>query len=642
MRLIIFFMSFFSLLPSFADTSTCREKSDAHALSLRTTNYVMELDLDESKHQVQGKSTITWVNRSPDAVSTLRLYMYLNAFSNRKSSYLRNGRGIGSDQVDDRPAEDWGWVKVSQAHQEKVEEPLKQSYVSPTDGNPEDQTVLEIALWEPVDAGDTLRLELEFESKLPRIFGRSGFAEFSFMHWVHWYPKLGVYEEDLDGTWGWNCHQFLPQMEFYGNHGNYEVLINAPSHWTLGGSGCMGVSVLDDSRSRFHFVAHDVIDFAWVASPHLQVIEEQWNDVHLRYLYPSSHAGHADRLVQAATFGLEYMTQYVGDYPYTTLTVLDPPVYGLRSGFMEYPTYITGGSFYAWPRQIRTIESLVLHEFAHQYFMQLLANNEKEEAWLDEGFATYYEDRIMEAMLGERSSLFDVFGYHVSNSAFTRNEYVSIAEGKTDPIGTKSWEIEGPYKAIIYSKTATFLKTLECYMGRQDFDAMMRRYFEAHKFTNPRGEDFLNLLRATLKTQDDNILSPHADAFIDEAIFGTSTCDYLIKDVKQDGQGGIFDHTIRLERRGDLSIPVEVAVKFEDGVDQLLVWDGQEQAHEMHLSGPHRILSVEIDPHRKNQMDINFNNNSFAARPGKLGRAKYAGKLAFWFQQITNTLAVLL
>jgi len=611
--------------------------ADIEPLSPRKANYEMNLVLDETNHQVSGTSTITWINDSPDPVSFVRMYMYLNAFSSSKSSYLRTGRGLGSEQ--ERDDADWGWVKVISATQDQSL--LDQQYVSPNDGNADDKSVLEITLEDAVQAGDTLMLMLEFAAKLPRIFGRSGFAEHGFMHWVHWYPKLGVYEQDLQGQWGWNCHQFLPQMEFYGDHGNYDVTVDAPADWTLGGSGCMTVDALGSGRSQYRFAAHDVIDFGWVASPVLISMEEKWRHVSVRLLHPQSHSGHVDRLMYAATFGLEYMSQYVGEYPYSTLTILDPPVYGLRSGFMEYPTYITGGSFYAWPKQIRTIESLILHEFSHQYFMQILANNEKEEPWLDEGFATYYEDRIMEAMIGERSSLFDVFGYHVSNSDFTRKEYVSIAEGETDPIATRGWEIQGPYKAIVYSKTATFLKTVERYIGRVSFDQMMQTYFERFKFTHPRGPDFLNLLRTTI-AQTPNILTPHAEKFIQEAIYGTGTCDYSVTGVEQSQKTNVFHHKISLNGAGDLKLPVEILVEFEDGVDQLIMWDGQDASHQIELTADHRILKVEIDPERKNLLDLDLNNNSFAAKPGKLGRSKYAAKFAFWFQQISNTLAVLL
>ncbi|MBK6818059.1 MAG: hypothetical protein IPG85_00005 [Bacteroidetes bacterium] len=53
--------------------------------------------------------------------------------------------------------------------------------------------------------------------------------------------------------------------------------------------------------------------------------------------------------------------------------------FGLKSGLMEYPTLITTGSVYGMPNNIRTTESLVVHEFIHQYFMAVVANNEKEE-----------------------------------------------------------------------------------------------------------------------------------------------------------------------------------------------------------------------------------------------------------------------
>jgi hypothetical protein len=89
-------------------------------------------------------------------------------------------------------------------------------------------------------------------------------------------------------------------------------------------------------------------------------------------------------------FGLRY-----GPYPYAAITVVDPgrDLVGNLAGGMEYPTLITcGTSLFPHPREMRP-EGVTIHEFGHQYWYGLSANNEFEEAWLDEGINTYSEGR---------------------------------------------------------------------------------------------------------------------------------------------------------------------------------------------------------------------------------------------------------
>ncbi|MFT6810117.1 MAG: hypothetical protein ACJA01_003360 [Saprospiraceae bacterium] len=639
----------------------CESTIYKEALSPRSANYIMNLVMDGEAHKVEGKSTIQWINSSPDTVSDVHLYMYLNAFKNTKTSYLRpGGRRVSSGDLNTRKPDEWGWITVKKAHQHNNGLLLIQRYIQPDDGNPYDETVLQITLASPILPLDTLLLEIEYESKLPRIISRVGYAEHSYNHWVHSYPKMGVYEQDIEGTWGWNCHQFLPSMEFYGDHGNYNVTIDAPSSYVIGASGCLNKEEIAEDRTLHTYIAEDVIDFAWVASPFLEVQEDQWEHVEIRYLYPSSHEGLKKRLIGAAKNALTYMKEHVGEYPYTTLTIIDPPIYGLRSGFMEYPTYITGGAFHCWPEEVRSIESLIIHEFAHQYFMQILASNEKEEPWLDEGFVTFYEDCIMEDAYGSEASLSGAWGYNVPNSAFTRNEYASLPNPRVSPIAVPSWEINDAYKGIIYSKTATVLQTIKEHLGEDKFDEMMKSYFELNKFSHPRRENFINILRTAFEKSDSH-LSENLEEFINQSLDGTQVCDYTVTNISnnqaKDGTGWFSNNNdfefkesntsneyfsrIRLERKGDFIIPVEVKLTWANGDTEELIWDGRETVKYLVRTGKEKIISAEIDPRFLVRLDIDRNNNSFTLEPNSMGIWKYALRSLSWVQnalQATNVL----
>ena len=76
------------------------------------------------------------------------------------------------------------------------------TFIAPDDNNPNDQTVLAVPLPNPVLPGETINVEIEWTSKVPRTFARTGtIGDYYFI--AQWFPKIGVLEED-----GWNCQQF--------------------------------------------------------------------------------------------------------------------------------------------------------------------------------------------------------------------------------------------------------------------------------------------------------------------------------------------------------------------------------------------------------------------------------------------------
>lgn len=629
-------LTLFCFLSTLLLSQDCRPTIYNFPLSNGIANYKMKVTLEPDKKLAQGSSKVTWINSSSDTVDYLRFYMYLNAFSHEETSYLRDPNGRFGNELSGREEIEWGYVKMISPKQEGVEKELSTRFVQPNDGNQKDSSVLELQLIEPVLPGDSVFIEFDFISKLPRTIARSGWGENEFFHFVHWYPKLGVFELDDTGIWDWNCHQFLPRMEFYGDFGDYDVTIHAPHRFVIGASGCPSEDVELGGVKTIRYIAEDVIDFAWCASPHLEVVEDTWKHVEIKMLSARAHEGLRDRLMGAAKNGLTYLEEHIGEYPYSTLTILDPPMHGLRSGFMEYPTYITGGAFHNWPKGIKTIESLIIHELVHQYFMQMLATNEKEEPWLDEGFTTFYEDMIMEEYYDADASLIDLYGYRISNSEFTREEYRRSTERPSSPIATNSWEVQGGYKDIIYAKTATVLQTIRRTLGDVVFDNMIRSYFEKHKFTHPDRKAVTDIIISTYQDHD-NILSPYIDQFLSYALDSSNYVDFAIGEVSEVENSSSWEYNIELKNIGGFIIPLELEFTWSDGVVTQDIIYGDFDTTTYSASHKSRLVSVVIDPDDRFPLDINRLNNGFYNSPSEKGKTKYLARVLYWAQQIFQT-----
>ncbi len=595
------------------------------------SNYHISVELFPKDKKAYGTQSLSWKNTSPDTIREIPFYMYLNAFKNLQSSYLKGSGGeIFGRTLTNNSKKEWGWIEISKIKTNKgVDLTDELRYIQLNDGNIHDQSVIQLKLKEELLPGDSISLQMEFEAKLPYIISRAGYSKNDYFFFNHWYPQPGVYEKDKNGDWGWNCHQFFRGTEFYADFGDYLVDITIDRRFVVGASGCMLDRIdLPNNKVRYSYQANNVIDFAWIAYPLFEEYTDFYKDIQIKMLIPEEHCMMAPRYLEAVKHAFEYLEEHVGPYPYPSITICDPPMHALRSGLMEYPMLITCGSFYNFPEGIRTIESLVIHEFTHMYFMATIATNEKEEAWMDEGFVTFYEDKIMDHYYGKKSSLIDFYGLKSGNSENTRLEYTTMNNPSEGTIARPGWEIKGDYKGLIYAKTATMLRSLEGYMGKESFEQMIKSYYIAWKFKHPKEADFRSHLQQHIR---DHVVDYdiNYDRFLDECLHGVGQVDYRIDYVRyldlEDKKGVYGDDEdkayqylatnqkelhIGITNLGTLNLPVELLCTYVEGRDTLLFLDQWQQEYHIQLPAGN-IEKIELDPQLKLPLDVNLNNNSF-------------------------------
>ncbi len=638
-----------------------------HPLSPRPANYTIRVALDDRAKTIDATQTVRFTNHSPAPIQELRFYLYLNAFKNTESTFLKGTTKLFGQDFTRRGPDEWGWVNVDKLEREtdgaKTDLSAGMHYVQPDDGNPADQSVLAVPLDNPLLPGQTAVLHLKWRAKMPKTIARAGYSR-DFYLFCHWFPQLGVWEQNAGGGWDWNCHQFMRRTEFYADFGVYDVFITTDKKFVLGASGCL-VSEKHNGNGTLtrHYHAEDVIDFAWSVYSRFRVIEDRWRDVYIRLLLPPEHAAMGPRYLGILQFAFEYMDRHVGKYPYPSLTVVDPPFHGLRSGLMEYPTLITVGTMYGMPEGARTSESLLVHEFVHQYFMGMLASNEKEEPWLDEGFVTYFEDRIIDAAYGDKHALVDLAGYRFDNRELTRLEYTTMRNPREGAPARPGWLFSDQnYKPLVYSKTAAALRTVQLLVGDATMDRILQNYFERWKFKHPRGRDFMAVLREELMAEPDTAFTGRVYGLFETAVYGTAVLDYAVTQISNESlpaAQGVFGNNatglsyrdgsgpqpllskVEVQRKGDLVFPVELLVTFEDGSTQTLYWPGGEGRHVFEFSGPAKVISAQIDPQYKIALDTDLNNNSLTLQPGTAPLWKYAAKAVFWIQNLLQTVSLL-
>src|SRR5215475_14694985 len=392
----------------------------------------VQLKLDDKQHptHLEGLERLTWFNHSQDTINDLQFHLYLNAFKNEKSTFFKESGGqLRGDEY--QPGE-WGWIDVNKMKLGGGEDlTSKIEFIHPDDDNSDDQTVIRVPLSKPVKPGEKIELDIKFAAQLPRVFARTGYwASFALIG--HWFPKIGVWEsagERRRALAGWNCHEFHANSEFYADFGNYDVTMTVPAAYKnkIGATGMMK-SERDnqDGTVTYNFVQDNVHDFAWTVDMNYLIVKRafksaeqvtdseisDWSsrlnlpadrialtDVDVTLMIQAEHRDQIDRHFKAAFNAIKYFGLWYGNYPYNTLTIVDFLYNGGGAGGMEYPTFITAGT--SWrPGRDQNPEEVIVHEFGHQFWYGLVASNEFEESWLDEGFNTYSEKRVLKTAYG--------------------------------------------------------------------------------------------------------------------------------------------------------------------------------------------------------------------------------------------------
>jgi hypothetical protein len=605
-------------------------------LSDRLTGYKIDAKLDPVTKTVEASMQAFWVNKSNEVVPDIQLHLYMNAFRSSKSTFNIES-GISST---DKNSE-YGWINIKSFTDRNGKDLTPgMEYISPDDGNMFDQTVMKITLPKPAIPGDTVFIKVSFETRLASNIIRTGYSD-DFYFVAQWFPKFGVYEPAgmrYARKGGWNCHQFHANSEFYSNHSVYDVKITLPKEYIVG-SGGMLIDQFDsptDSKSKtLTYRAEDIVDFAWTAWPGYKVYTEQWEHVKITLLLPNERINQAERHFTAVKYALEYFTKNVGRYPWPYLTIVDPPGKGSGAGGMEYTTLFTSASFYMMPGSIHMPEMVTIHEFGHAYFMGIMASNEFEEPWLDEGVNTFFEERIMDHYYGQNSGMIDHPLLKIADKSISRLSYVNSGGRQVVSNIEYSWKYpHDTYGMMSYNKTATWLYTLMGIIGEETTNDVFREYYKKWAFKHPSGEDFVAVVNEVVTKRFGNKFGPDMNWFFEQTLYGTGICDYrvanfnsskinqeriindsdsLVKDlITNDTQ---YKSNIELERVGDIMLPVEILIHFKDGKEVLEQWDGKSRFKDYVYTGASKIDWVKIDPEYKIRMDVNFINNSMTVNP---------------------------
>ncbi len=602
-------------------------------------NYDFEIDFNADSKTIYVKENITWINRTEYSTKEIQFHLYPNAYKNTKTEFAK------AYNLSDPETRTFVDIKKFFIDQEKS----TLEYIQPDVENPFDSTVARVNFGKTIQPGDSVKIYFEYYLKIPRSIKRMGHAAGrNFFFVSQWFPKVGVFENGK-----WVCNQYHAYLNFYSDFGKYSATIKIPENYVLASTGVVKNKSDNNGINTYEVVQNGVHDFVWLATDeilHREEIYERKDGSQIlinAYVQPEREK-YFNRYFTAVKNCLEFFENNIGIYPYQNISIVDVPRTS-ASGGMEYPTLFTVSAELFSPQKTGQPEYLITHEFSHQYFHGLIASNEVSEAWLDEGFASYISTKIMyEYYPGivehfKFVTYIPIYGlnflsyneipiiYTMTNiklpqgARSIRNYYRSMTVGT---IADTSYKLPTRLSYVVnaYNKPELMLHSLERYIGYEKMMMILNEYYDSFKYKHPKGDDFIEIVQKNC--------SENMAWFFNEFYHSAKIFDYAITSLNKISQN---EYEVIAERLGDGFFKNEIFLYTDkDTIKQK--WNSNERWKVFKFKTDNEVIAAEIDPQRKNLLDINIANNSYTNTIRVWASLSLSMRWFFWVQ---NALMVL-
>ncbi|MAO16529.1 MAG: peptidase M1 [Muricauda sp.] len=515
-------------------------------------DYTMDVQMDVKTYQYTGTQKLIYTNNSPDELSRVFYHLYYNAFQPGSEMDIR----LQNIKDPDKRMMVDGKSRIASLSESEMGYLHTESLTQ--DGQPvsftEEGTILVVDLAKPIPSGGKTTLEMTFKGQVPLQIRRSGrnSSEGVALSMSQWYPKLSEYDFE-----GWHPNPYIAR-EFHGVWGDFDVKITLDKDYTVGGSGYLqnpqeighgyetpGTKVKTKGKTlTWHFKAPKVHDFMWAADPgYIHDIYEMEDGPTLHFFYKDNPEFNENwkKLQPKTAEAMKFFSNNVGKYPYKQYSVVQG-----GDGGMEYAmsTLITG------EREFGSLVGVMVHEMAHSWFQHVLATNESEHEWMDEGFTSFISSLCMNQIM-EQNKQNPFEGSY-------RGYYALVNSGLEMPQSTHAdrYTTNFAYGVSAYSKGSIFLSQLGYVIGQDKLMETIQKYFEDFKFKHPVPND--------IKRTAEKVSGMELNWYLTDWTQTTNTIDYGIKSVDPDGE----NTKVTMERIGEMPMPLDILVVGKDGTQK--------------------------------------------------------------------------
>ncbi len=593
-------------------------------------DYRIAATLDTTTKTISGTVEIDYTNNSPNELYYVWLQVEQNQLAKGSRGVLVSGNA---------PRTFYGGDSISSVEIVQNGKTSRADYLV-------NDTRMQIRLERPIPArGGRLGIIIRYSFVVPPSgYGRTGWMRTkngTIYEIAQWYPRMEVFD-DLNG---WNSLPFLGDGEFYCEYGNFDYSVTVPADQIVVGSGVLlnpqtvltakerrRIGEARKSDKRVYIVSPDEIgkpetrptekgtltwhfrmdharDAVWACSRAFIWDAARINLPHgkkslAESVYPIESASDSawGRSTEYTKASIEIFSKDWYVYPYPAAINVAGPV-----GGMEYP-----GIVFCWWRMTgKTLWAVTAHELGHNWFPMIVGSNERQNAWMDEGFNTFIDIYASDQFNhGEYAPKRDgEFDPQAKNPA--RDIVPYLLNPKSQPIISYADAIPGRYlHTLEYYKTALGLYLLREYvLGHKRFDYAFRTYIRRWAYKHPSPEDFF-------RTMND-ASGENLNWFWKEWFVKNYKLDQAVDSVSYVGGNPAKGALITLQNKDQMVMPVTVEVKQSNGEVGRInlpveIWETS-GVFTLHYDSTSPIDSVIVDPD-KVLPDVDPANNVWAGK----------------------------
>lgn len=548
-------------------------------------NFVINVELDDKNHFLRGNETFEYINNSPHNLDFIYIHAWPNAYKNGKTALAKQLYLEGNNLLKFGHDSLKGYIDSLNFTIEGVA--LTWEY------DEKHIDIIKLQLPKPLLPNESIEISTPFRVKIPSgEISRLGHTSQSYQI-TQWYPKPAVYDQN-----GWHQMPYLNQGEFYSEFGKYDVSITLPENYVVGSTGDLQtekeliflnekvkiteekIKNLKPEKMRIkkespfpessaelktiRYVQNNIHDFAWFADKRYEVLKGEvelpnsGRKITTWSMFVPQNIRLWKNSIEYINDGAYYYSKWNGDYPYAQITAVDGSI--SAGGGMEYPNVTVIGE----TSDALSLEVVIVHEVGHNWFYGVLASNERDHGWMDEGLNTLNEIRYFMTKYPENTYLSDMilngsFNFHGLHYHDYTDVMSRTAEnlGLHQPIETTSSEFKSlNYGITMYYKTGLAFDYLRYYLGDDLFDKTMSTYFERYKYKHPQPED--------IKKVFEDQTNENLDWFFEDIIKTTKNIDFKLRNVKsKEGKT-----SVTVKNTGSIKAPFPISAMIGDSIIQ--------------------------------------------------------------------------
>ena len=539
-------------------------------------NFQIEVRLNDNCHELSAFERVDYCNNSTDTLQFLYFHLWPNAYSTNKTDLAKQlFTKFGKVKLFNQPELNGRIDSLDfKVNKKEVSWHLL----------PNQPDICKLILNEPLYPGHTITITTPFHVVIPKgVTSRLGHIGQSYQI-SQWYPKPAVYDKK-----GWHEMPYLDQGEFYSEFGNFDVKITLPANYIVAATGNLQnvdeLAMLDQmakdtswikttkkenvsfpvssQRTKtLHFQQSNVHDFAWFADKRFHVLKSKvllprsGKEVTTWLMFTNQQSKLWKNALPYINHAILDFSEWIGDYPYSNFTAVQS---ALNAGLgMEYP----GITVIGLTKDAYTLDRVIAHEAAHNWFYGALGFNERRYPYLDEGITTAYESRYMKKwyphkmlwekyLKNERQAKF----FHVEQlpeqQLLELEWLVSARNNMEQPVNCSSTQFsEMNYGLMLYNKAPLGFNYLRAYLGNDVFDGAMRNFYINWKNKHPQPED--------LKRGFEAIANKNLSWFFDDLMGTTKQLDYQMIRYEKD--------KLLIKNVGELVSPLVITALNKDSI----------------------------------------------------------------------------